>query len=159
MSVLERLNGSGRVGGAAVTLRPVHLLLAVGAVGLAASAWAVGMKAGYSYAKQDAALVLQVGMANEMPALPQWRAWADSNVSYTPPQDLALLFDAASRTIPGAGGMTTGDVWNGYQRRIERQYFQRTPERYPDIGPAAPAAERGPESVQEEQPPYATVAP
>lgn len=104
---------------------PAHLPLALGAAFLVASSWAVGMKAGYGYAKQDAARVLQMGLANESPAIPSWRAWADSNVDYEAPRDLALLFGITGYPLPGTGGMTTADVWNGYQRRVEREYFER----------------------------------
>lgn len=128
MSVLERLNGGNRARrGLSVSVRPVHLVLGLAAVALAISAWAAGMRAGYGYAKRDAAAILAVGMENETPTVPEWRAWADTPVPYTPPADLALLFGVVGREIPYSGGMTTGDVWNGYQTRIQHEFFGLKP--------------------------------
>jgi hypothetical protein len=34
-----------------------------------------------------------------------------------------MLMNFAGGTIPGTGGMTTGDVWSGYQDRMRREFF------------------------------------
>lgn len=121
MSTLERL-GSGSRSRASAGRRTVALAIGAGLIACTAT-WAVGLKSGYAYAKQDAARVLAVGMANEIPLVPSWRAWADTPVQYSPPADLEMLFGVAASEVPYSGGMTTGDVWSGYQSRLRREFF------------------------------------
>jgi hypothetical protein len=103
---------------------PVFLFRPV-AIGVLACAvgWGVGMRSGYSYAKQDAAAIMQLeGGATY--SKPGWRQWADAPKSYEPPAQLGMLMSMIGGTIPGTGGMTSGDVWNGYQTRMRRDFFR-----------------------------------
>lgn len=127
-NVFEKLYPTTRSAkrGLTVTLTWNVVWLALGGLVLAAAAWASGMKMGYVYAKKDAAYVLRAPNPNPLVALPTWRAWADADVAYEPPEDLALLFNLTGREIPGTGGMTTGDVWNGTQSKMRDRFFSRS---------------------------------
>lgn len=141
--VLERISSTNRRkhgSGVTLTITRSHLIGVGVLVVSAIFTWGVGMRMGYVAAKRDIAYVLETSNPDGSVALPKWRAWADQDVSYTPPADLGLIFDLTARTIPGTGGMTTGDIWNGYHARLQRAFFQRSPKRYPDVGPA-PAAD------------------
>lgn len=144
-STLERLNSTKKRSKSAsmtITIRPAHVVGAAVLLVAIGVSWGAGMRMGYIYAKKDVAYVLETPNPEASVALPKWRAWADQNVRYTPPSDLGMIFDLAGRTIPGTGGMTTGDIWNGYQDRLGRAFFERKAKRYPDVGPAKPAPKR-----------------
>lgn len=150
-SVLERLNSTKKTSGRdtlAITLRPAHLIGCLALIVIAGGAWGLGMRMGYVYAKEDVAYVLETSNPLAEKALPKWRAWADANVDYAPPADLGMIFDLTERLIPGTGGMTTGDVWNGYQERVRRAFFQREVKALPVAGPAprAPDASIAPDA-------------
>lgn len=120
MSVLARMSGGAKARPVAIDLRTVT---AVGGIALAALVgWAAGAHSGYSYAKEDAAAVMRLS-GGETHQRPSWRAWMASPYDYEPPSDLDMLMNVAGGTIPGTGGMTTGDVWSGYQDRIRREFF------------------------------------
>lgn len=50
-----------------------------------------------------------------------------------------MIFDLAGRTIPGTGGMTTCDIWNGDHDRLGRAFLDTKANRYSDLGLAKPA--------------------
>lgn len=139
MSVFERLDARRVRKAPTVTLDTRYLLLVVAGIAAVGIGWASGMKAGYRYAKEDAAAVLQKGATNTAVELPSWREWADTNVSYEPPSDLTLIFDLTGREIPGSGGMTTADIWRGYHTHAKRSYFERKPVSHAATAHAAPA--------------------
>lgn len=103
---------------------PVFLFRPV-AIGVLACAvgWGVGMRTGYGYAKKDAAAIMQLeGSATY--TKPDWRRWADAPQSYEPPAQIGMLMSIIGGTVPGTGGMTSGDIWNGYQTRMQREFFR-----------------------------------
>ena len=120
MSVLARTTGGSKARSVAIDLRT---LAAVGGIALAASVgWGVGAHSGYSYAQEDAAAIMRLS-GGDTYQRPSWRGWMVSPYDYDPPSDLDMLMNFAGGTIPGTGGMTTGDVWSGYQDRIRREFF------------------------------------
>lgn len=145
-TALERLNSGRRrklPASSTITIERSHLIAAALMLTVAGVAWGAGMRMGYVYAKRDAAYVLETSNPDPSVALPAWRAWADASVAYTPPADLGLIFDITARTIPGTGGMTTGDIWNGYHDRLKRAYFDRTAEPRGDILPVPTGVSEG----------------
>lgn len=121
----RRSNRKRSPSGKSVTFTlPMNLILpvAVGVVACAAG-WGVGMRSGYTYAKQDAAAIMSLeGGATY--AKPNWRAFADKPVQYDPPLQTGLLMSMIGGTIPGTGGMTTGDIWHGSQNRMRREFYR-----------------------------------
>lgn len=103
---------------------PVALLrpLAVGVLACAVG-WGIGMRSGYTYAKRDAAAIMSLE-GDATYAKPKWREWADKPVEYDPPANIGMLMSMVGGTIPGTGGMTTGDIWNGTQDRLKREFFR-----------------------------------
>jgi len=122
MDALQRINGS--VKRQRSSGLPVLGIAACGVVAVAAS-WAIGMKMGYAYAKKDAVYVLTTSNPYKDRPFPAWREWADSRVDYEPPADPGQIFDVFSVPLPGGDGITTADVYNGYQARLKRAYFSR----------------------------------
>lgn len=147
MSVLARTTGNAKRRGTTVSI-DVRTIVAVAAVGIAGIAgWAYGARSGYDFAKRDAASIMRLS-GGATYTKPAWRGWMDSPFAYEPPSDLGLLMDVVGGTIPGTGGMTSGDVWNGYQTRMQREFFGLVPAnpkaRTDDIArPACPPDENG----------------
>lgn len=122
MSVLARTSGGTRRKKATVTIDARHLMIAGAILSAGIGGWAFGARSGYGYAKHDAASIMQLsGTASY--TKPSWRAWMAQPYPYSPPSDLDMVMSLAGGTIPGTGGMTTGDIWNGYQTRMQVEFF------------------------------------
>jgi hypothetical protein len=119
-SALERMNSPTRK-----RTGLSSLLVIVGVLSLAAAGWAVGLRMGYGYAKRDVATIAGASADQDVPAIPEWRRWADADIAYRPPSYETGLFNAAALPLPGGDGITTADVFNGYQRRLESTFFNR----------------------------------
>ncbi|HBI19676.1 MAG TPA: hypothetical protein DDY79_10305 [Brevundimonas sp.] len=96
-------------------------VLSLAIIGIAS--WSVGARAGYGFAQRDAAEIMQDSSGNGYQKA-AWREWMSGSQRYEPPGDLAALMTLAGGTIPDTGGMTTGDIWNGYQMRMQREFFR-----------------------------------
>lgn len=122
MSVLARTSGGVKRKQRTLTIDAGVL----GAIGLALliglAGWGLGARSGYGYAKKDAASIMQLsgGATYEKPS---WRGWMETPYAYNPPSDLDILMNMAGGTVPGTGGMTTGDIWSGYQTRMQVEFF------------------------------------
>lgn len=120
MSVLARMSGGPSAKFAKSTMptaKAVSALFCVGLIG-----WGIGARAGYGFAQKDAAAIMRDTSGSGFKES-SWREWMAGSQQYEPPSDLAALMTLGGGTIPGTGGMTTGDIWNGYQMQVKRQFF------------------------------------
>lgn len=123
MSILARTTGGVKRRRSKMTANARHPATVAALIGVGLVGWGVGMRSGYTYAKEDAAAIMSLE-GGAIYTKPKWRGWADKPVQYDPPANIGMLMSIVGGTIPGTGGMTTGDVWNGTQDRLKREFFR-----------------------------------